>query len=107
MIRQRFSGCPADEVRRIAEHACEVGSGRVGRSSTAEDPVRAAVVAHIRHEHTNYDELLWENTEDWMNREYREYLRTAARSKVREQIDVILRRWESTTIVEDTPQSCR
>jgi hypothetical protein len=46
----------------IAEHACKKYSGRVGRSSGAkgfeQKPIELAVRAHIRHEHTNYDELL-------------------------------------------------
>jgi hypothetical protein len=61
-ISQRYPGCPADEARRIAEHAGRRRSGRVGRSAAgrALEPsaVDLAVTAHIRHAHTNYDELL-------------------------------------------------
>lgn len=42
------------------------GSGRVGRSAAARalDPqaVERAVTAHIRHTHTNYDQLLMQGT---------------------------------------------
>ncbi len=66
-ILLRFPACPRDEALAIAQRACEVGSGRVGRSSTADDPVRAAVVAHIRHQHTDYDTMLWAYTDEWMD----------------------------------------
>lgn len=101
-IRLRFPACPADEALAIAQHACEVGSGRVGRSSTAADPVRAAVVAHIRHEHTDYDEMLWAYTDEWMDSEERQETRLRVREKVREEIDSILRRWEGSSEIRHT-----
>lgn len=57
-----FPGCPSDEQRAIAEHACQKYSGRVGRSAAAKgletEAVELAVRAHVRHAHTRYDELL-------------------------------------------------
>jgi hypothetical protein len=57
-----FPGCPGEEQRAIAEHACQKYSGRVGRSAAAKDleagAVALAVRAHVRHAHTRYDELL-------------------------------------------------
>jgi hypothetical protein len=57
-----FPGCPCDEQRAIAEHACQRYSGRVGRSAAAKEletgAVELAVRAHVRHAHTRYDELL-------------------------------------------------
>lgn len=48
--------------KKIAEHACLKYTGRIGRSAAAKsldkEAVRLAVIAHIRHEETNYDELL-------------------------------------------------
>ena len=48
----------------IAEHACRKYSGRVGRSAAAkqfdEQVIQLAVLAHIRHRYTRYDELLFE-----------------------------------------------
>ena len=112
-IRLRFPGCPADEASSIAKHACEVGSGRVGRSSTADDPVRAAVVAHVRHEHTDYDELLNAAIEDWMGHRERQDARLEVREEVREQIDTVLLRWEAVDheaelgpLPADGPHSC-
>jgi hypothetical protein len=58
------------EVEAIATHACQKYSGRVGRSAAAKDfdpaVVELAVVAHIRHVHTRYDEMLgsgWDRQE--------------------------------------------
>ena len=61
-VRELFPGAPPEREYTIAEHACLKYSGRVGRSAAAKalDPhaVRLAVNAHIRHNETNYDELL-------------------------------------------------
>ena len=61
-IRELFPFCPAGAEDGIAEHACLKSSGRVGRSAAAksldEEAVRLAVIAHVRHAETNYDELL-------------------------------------------------
>jgi hypothetical protein len=61
-VGQRFPGCPSDEQRAIAEHACQKYSGRIGRSAAAKklqsSAVDFAVRAHVRHVHTRYDELL-------------------------------------------------
>jgi hypothetical protein len=58
-ILQRYPRCPADEARRIAEHTGRRSSGRVGRSAAGRAldaaAVDLAVIAHIRHEHTQYD----------------------------------------------------
>lgn len=52
-IRQQFPDCPPAEAAAIAAHACEKGSGRVGRiaAATALDPeaVFLAVQARVRH----------------------------------------------------------
>lgn len=61
-LRELFPGCPDGEETIIAEHACLKHSGRVGRSQAAktldEQAVRLAVIARIRHAHTDYDLLL-------------------------------------------------
>jgi hypothetical protein len=55
-IRQLYPGCPPDLADRIASHACQKYSGRVGRSAAArrqdQEAVRLAVVAHVRHDET-------------------------------------------------------
>jgi hypothetical protein len=61
-IGKQYPGCPAPEATEIAEHACCKYSGRVGRTAAAKayspEAIRLAVIAHIRHVHTEYDELL-------------------------------------------------
>ena len=85
-ILERFPGCPADEARRIAEHTGCRSSGRVGRSAAGRaldaTAVDLAVTAHIRHTHTNYDELLMRGTE-----------RLDARAQVRHAIDRVRSNW--------------
>ena len=85
-ISERYPGCPAAEARRIAEHTGRRSSGRVGRSAAGRaleaSAVDLAVVAHIRHARTNYDELLMCGTE-----------RLDARALVREGIDRVLAEW--------------
>jgi hypothetical protein len=78
-IRELFPRCPSEEVEKIAERTTERGSGRVGRSAggRALDPeaVTLAVVAAVRHGHTNYEELL---ANGWERAEAREQVRAAA-----------------------------
>ena len=85
-ISQRYPRCPADEARRIAEHTGRRSSGRVGRSAAGPaldaSAVDLAVTAHVRHAHTNYDELLMRGTE-----------RLDARALVRENITDVLAKW--------------
>lgn len=89
-ILQRYPSCPPDEASQIAEQACEIGSGRVGRSRVVEDGVRAAVVAHVRHQHTDYDDLL----SDHPNYEVRQGAREEVRRAVAPEINAILAAWE-------------
>lgn len=81
-----YPGCPPAEAADIAAHTALRGSGRVGRSAAGrkleEDALRLAVVAHIRHAHTRYDEMLMSGT-----------ARQDARAMVADKIDEILRRW--------------
>jgi hypothetical protein len=85
-VRPLFPACPAGTDHAVAEHACLKYSGRVGRSEAAkaldEKAVQLAVVAHVRHAETNYDELLargWERHE--------------ARRHVEHQVRSILANW--------------
>ncbi len=87
-IREGFPRLVTGREQKIAEHACLKYSGRIGRSALGKNldgqAVRLAVIAHIRHNETNYDELLgsgWERSE--------------ARGAVAEQVDAILNRWHA------------
>jgi hypothetical protein len=61
-ITRLFPRCPAARADAIASHAGLRGSGRVGRSAAGrrldEQAVTLAVVASIRHQDTDYDDLL-------------------------------------------------
>lgn len=86
-VRALFPNCPPDREQTIAEHACRKYTGRIGRSAAAkafdEDAVRLAVIAHIRHRETNYDDLLGNG-----------WYRGEARSQVRDQVNTICDLWE-------------
>jgi hypothetical protein len=87
-ILELFPRCPPEEALTIAEHTSLRGSGRIGRSAAGrtlgDQSVVLAVIAAVRHRHTNYDELLMESGD-----------RTWARERVRDQIDGILHSWRS------------
>lgn len=86
-VREIFPHCPAGREQEIAEHACRKYSGRVGRSAAAKSldaaAVRLAVIAHLRHRETNYDELLAEGLS-----------RGQARAIVRDSVEEIFERWK-------------
>ncbi len=88
-ILNEFPHCPATEARQIAAHAAERGSGRVGRSAAGRelDPkaITLAVIAHIRHVHTNYDSLLMRGVD-----------RQDAREQIRGSLDTVLSRWRDS-----------
>jgi hypothetical protein len=85
-VAELYPGCPAGEAAAIAHHACVVGSGRIGRSSEAKQleahAVELAVRAHVRHAHTDYDELLATGVD-----------RADARALVRGRVDDVLAGW--------------
>ncbi len=87
-LRECFPGCPHGREKEISEHACLKYSGRIGRSAGAksldEEAVRLAVIAHIRHTETNYDELLAMG-----------YERREARDQVNAKVGDILTNWET------------
>ncbi len=87
-VREYFPNCPKGREEVIAEHACLKYSGRVGRSSAAKEfdkkAVELAVVAHIRHAETNYDDLLGGF-----------YDRVEARRQVQEKVAEILGKWKN------------
>ncbi len=86
-VRELFPNCPAGREQIIAEHACQKYSGRVGRSADAknldEKSILLAVVAHIRHAETNYDEFLAQG-----------FNRLLARDGVKDEIDKVLVIWK-------------
>lgn len=81
-----FPSCPPKEARTIAEHSARWGSGRVGRTATGqsleEGALTLTVVAHIRHRHTRYDQLLM-----------RGYYCHEAHASIRDEVDRVLETW--------------
>ena len=86
-VKELFPHSPTGREQEIAEHACRKYSGRVGRSAAAksfdEEAVRLAVLAHIRHRETDYDQLLGKG---WPRHE--------SRSHVRAHVDQISASWK-------------
>lgn len=86
-IREQFPSCPADEAQLIAGHAAIRGSGRVGRSAAAKafdaEAIKLAVIASIRHRHTDYDALLMSGV-----------ARREARRRIQSTIERVLAEWK-------------
>jgi hypothetical protein len=85
-VRELYPAAPQGRDQVIAKHACRKYSGRVGRSASAKrldaEAVRLAVIAHVRHAETPYDELLSQGFE-----------RSPARAAVEDQVARVLARW--------------
>ncbi len=85
-VRELFPSCPRGREKSIAEHACLKYSGRVGRSAAAKTfdgkTIRLAVLAHVRHRETEYDELLAKGVD-----------RHDARAMVKRSIDLVMEKW--------------
>ena len=85
-VRRLFPGIPDARADAIAAHTGQRGSGRVGQTAAgralADDPIISAVVASVRHEDTDYDQLLMSGVP-----------RTDARERVRADIDRVLDGW--------------
>jgi len=87
-ILELFPGCPPDRATEISTHTGRRGSGRVGRSAAGRnlepEAVTLAVVAAVRHGHTDYDNLLMAGVD-----------RGEARARVQADIDVLLQSWRA------------
>src|SRR5580693_4400245 len=87
-IARLYPGCPAERAEAIARHAGLRGSGRVGRSADGraldERAIALAVVASIRHQDTDYDDLLMSGT-----------ARADARTQIKPAIDRVLAAWSA------------
>lgn len=87
-VAELFPGCPPAEAAAVAEHACVVGSDRIGRTEAAKqleaEAVELAVRAHVRHAHTPYDEMLARGMD-----------RGDARSRIHDRVERVLASWRS------------
>jgi hypothetical protein len=79
-----FPKIPKAEVPQILKQSLKKHSRRVGRAGAValDDRVKLAVRAHIRHMHTDYDQLLEQGAS-----------REAAREKVWERLNEVARQW--------------
>jgi hypothetical protein len=93
-VRNLYPQCPPGREVTIAEHACLKYSGRVGRSAAAksfdEQAIRTAVVAHVRHAETPYDELLARGCDRW-----------EARAQVQGAVARVLDTWKAPGAAQD------
>lgn len=87
-ILRLFPGCPQRRARQIALHTGQRGSGRVGRSAAGraldDNALTLSVVASVRHEDTEYDQLLMTGVP-----------RLEARERVRSAVDQVLNLWRA------------
>jgi hypothetical protein len=85
-ITRLFPRCPPERAEAIARHTALRGSGRVGRSAAGRsldaDALTLAVVASVRHQDTDYDDLLMAGVP-----------RDEARDQIRPAIDRLLATW--------------
>jgi hypothetical protein len=85
-IGMLFPGCPPSEAAAVARHTAQRGSGRVGRTEAGrkldEQALTLAAIAAIRHNHTDYDELLAQGLD-----------RATARRRVAERVEELLEAW--------------
>ena len=88
-IREIFPLCPPAEAQEIAGHTAVRGSGRIGRTAAGrgldEQALMLAVVAAVRHQHTEYDALLASVLD-----------RALARERVRDQVEETLAAWRGS-----------
>jgi len=94
-ISSLYPGCPAGRASEIAQHAATRGSGRVGRSADGRalkhDALQLAVIASIRHQDTNYDNLLMSGID-----------RSEARERVRDTVYGTLEAWRTSQNTQPT-----
>ncbi|OKL56043.1 hypothetical protein UA08_08731 [Talaromyces atroroseus] len=84
ILSETFPSMPDACVEEVLQHAFLKGSGRVGRTATRPEKVKAilAVEAHIRHKYTPYEQLLREGID-----------RESARESVWELVKAIRDKW--------------
>ncbi|KAH7071436.1 hypothetical protein BKA63DRAFT_493241 [Paraphoma chrysanthemicola] len=83
-LDELFPKIPAGDRERVLEHGFKKHSGRVGRTGSIplEKKVVLAVLAHVRHAHSEYDTLL-----------RRGMVREDARRAVRKDVESVVRGW--------------
>ncbi|USP73060.1 hypothetical protein yc1106_00334 [Curvularia clavata] len=83
-VEEQFPKMPKNEKEIVIRHGFKKYSGRVGRTNSIplSRKVLLAVIAHVRHRHTEYDTLLDQGID-----------REDARDSTRDDIERLLRKW--------------
>lgn len=97
-IMKLFPKIPSVEIPQVLKHSLKKHSRRVGRTSTValQDRVRLAVRAHIRHVHTDYDQLLKQGVS-----------RLDAREQVWHRLNEVARQWGGRPLKPVVPAKAR
>jgi hypothetical protein len=103
-ILRLFPQIPLAHCQAVLDHAYAKGTGRVGRIGTLDDEekVTLAIVAHIRHTMTPYDQLLRSLEYQSMNDAAR---KDTARVMVRGRINEVLNQWRAPDTIARPPKS--
>lgn len=93
-ILSLFPNIQKADVQRILKHSLKKHSRRVGRTGKVvlQNRVKLAVLAHIRHVHTDYDKKLAQGV-----------LRDDARAQVWERLNTIARQWNGRPLRPAVP----
>lgn len=96
LLLQFFPQIPQNSLNTVLEHGFLKGSGRVGRSTKLDEEVktRLAVIAHIRHNFTKYDEIYQQMKANTPASELKEIVRFM----VRDEVMTIADYWRGKTI---------
>jgi hypothetical protein len=122
LAREQFPGMPEDDMQAVAEHCTQFNTGRVGTIQDTAASVKPAVIAHIRHHHTDYDDMMSAycdgynaarrcgeeefelpdgNTMNTLHKLTRGYpcpldvIKDACRDKIRPTIEATLKKWQA------------
>ena len=98
LLLDKYPNIPQHALQEILDHGFEKGSGRVGRTSTLSDSVKAelAVHAHIRHRCTDYDSNYARSRGP--NGQDGPSLKTRQRARVYDQVRKIANSWARPTL---------
>ena len=90
-IREQFPSIPERDLKEILNHSFSAGAGTVGRTSTLdlEEKCRLAVIAHVRHSHTDYEALMNETGGD----------KLTCRDAIWNNVEAVLDEWSDEEVV--------
>ncbi|KPM38886.1 hypothetical protein AK830_g7677 [Neonectria ditissima] len=97
-VRRLFPQIPEEDIQKTIKRALEKRSGRVGRTSllVLDQKVQYAVVAHVRHSHTQYDTLIRGKMS-----------RNDARIAIKGEVAKVLSRWRGTRAATEPKRNAK